>query len=41
MKIKVIQNQSLSPNLYGYIDNNVLHFKHIDGIFNEIKEIYE
>lgn len=35
MKIKVIHKISLSPELFGYIDNNILHFKHIEGIFKE------
>ena len=41
MKIKVEYKISLSPLLFGYVDNNVLHFKHIEGIFNEeaVKEM--
>lgn len=37
MKIKVEYRISLSPLLFGYVDNNVLHFKHIEGIFNELR----
>lgn len=36
MKIKVEYKISLSPLLFGYVDNNVLHFRHIEGIFNEL-----
>lgn len=39
MKINVEYKISLSPYLFGYMDEDVLHFKHIEGIFT--KELVE
>lgn len=40
MKINVDYKLSLSPLLFGYIeDDGILHFKHFDGIFT--KELAE
>ena len=41
MKIKVEYEMSLSPLLFGYKENNVLHLQHIEAIFNKeaVKEM--
>lgn len=36
MKIKVEYEISLPQRLIGYVDNNVLHFRHLEGIFKEL-----